>query len=335
MTTPPSILEEVLPPELAPVPGVREALRRRRMRPGGRVYAGVRVAGAALFAAVVVALVVSLAQGSSQAFAHSGLSLLWSGTWDPAHHRYGAGVFVVGTLVTTVVAMILAVPVGVGTAAFLSDLAPRWIATPLSVVVDLIAAVPSIVVGLWGLLVLVPAFSHHVEPFLKDVPGVGWFFHGPALGPSMLLAGVVLAVMILPTIVALSRTALSAVDVADREAARALGGTPWQVIRTAVIPGGRNGIEAAVTLAMGRALGETIAVAMVIGNAYSIPHSLLSPGATLGSAIINNFAEAAPGLDRSEVVALVVVLLAITALVNVGGQLLLRGRARQRPRSAP
>lgn len=324
MTT---LLEEV-PPPLAPVPGVARALRRRRRRPGGRLYAVLRIGGALVFGAVVVALVTTLVSGSSQAFGHFGPSLLWSGTYNVTKDQYPTGVFIVGTLVTTAVALVLAVVVGVATAAFLSELAPRAVAAPLSVAVDLIAAVPSIVVGLWGLLVLSPAFAHHVEPFLKRVPVLEWLLHGPALGPSMLLAGVVLAVMILPTVVALSRTAMAGVDVADREAARALGATRWQVVRTAVIPGARSGIEASVTLGMGRAMGETIAVAMVIGNTYTIPHSLLAPGATLGSAVINNFGEANPGLDRSAVVALVLVLVAITALVNVGGQLLLRARAR-------
>jgi phosphate transport system permease protein len=325
---PATTLEEIPPPRRTPVAGVQDALRRRWARPGGRGYAGLRWAGATLFGGVAVALVVSLVGSSRRAFAHSGLSLLWTGTWDPTHGTYGAETFIVGTLVTTAVALALAVPIGIGTAAFLSELAPRWLAAPLSVLIDLIAAVPSIVVGLWGLLVLVPAFAHHVEPFFKGVPVLEWFFHGPALGPSVLLAGVVLAVMILPTMVALSRTALAAVAVTDREAARALGGTRWQVVRRAVIPGARTGIEAAVTLAMGRALGESIAVAMVIGNAYVIPHSLLSPGATLGSAIINSFGGVTSGLERSEVVALVVILLAITALVNAGGHLLLRRRSR-------
>jgi phosphate transport system permease protein len=325
---PATTLEEIPPPQRTPVAGVQDALRRRWARPGGRGYAGLRGAGATLFAAVAVALVVSLVGSSRGAFAHSGLSLLWTGTWDPTHRIYGDETFIVGTLMTTAVALVLAVPIGIGTAAFLSELAPRWLAAPLSVLIDLIAAVPSIVVGLWGLLVLVPLFARHVEPFLKTVPVLEWFFHGPALGPSVLLAGVVLAVMILPTVVALSRTALAAVAVTDREAARALGGTRWQVVRRAVIPGARTGIEAAVTLAMGRALGESIAVAMVIGNAYVIPHSLLAPGATLGSAIINSFGGVTSGLERSEVVALVVILLAITALVNAGGHLLLRSRAR-------
>ncbi len=323
-----SLLEEIPPEHLTRVPGVRDGLARRLRRPGGRLYATMRWAAAALFAAIVVALLVSLLMSSSSAFAHSGLGFFWSGTWDPSHQRYGAGIFIVGTLLTTAVAIVLAVPIGVGTAAMLSELAPRWLAAPLSVAIDLIAAVPSIVVGLWGLLVLSPAFARHVEPFLKKVPVLEWFFHGPAYGPGILLAGVVLAVMILPTIVALSRAAMAAVAVADREAARALGATRWQVVRTAVVPGARSGIEAAVTLAMGRALGESIAVAMVIGNTYLLPHSLLAPSATLGSAIINNFAEATPGLERSSVIALVVVLVLITAVVNAGGQLLLRRRIR-------
>jgi phosphate transport system permease protein len=324
----PTLLEEIPPPRLSPVEGVRAALQRRAARPGGRTYAAVRWIGAGLFASLVVALVVSLLASSSQAFGHSGLSFFWSGNYNATKDIYPTGVFILGTLITTAVALVLAVPIGVGTAAFLSELAPRWLASPMSVLIDLIAAVPSIVVGLWGLLVLTPAFAHHVEPFLKRVPVVEWFFHGPALGPSMLLAGTVLAVMILPTILALSRTALSAVAVEDREAARALGATRWQVVRTAVVPGARTGIEAAVILAIGRAMGETIAVAMVIGNNYALPHSLLAPGATLGSAIINNITEASPGLDKSTVIGLVVVLVAITALVNVGGQLLLRRRMR-------
>lgn len=328
-----TLLEELPPEHRTPVPGIREALDRRRAKPAGRAYAGLRWAGAGTFALVLIALVVTLVAGSRQAFAHSGLSFLWSTTWDTARNAYGAGLFVVGTAVTTAVALALAVPVGLAAAAFLAELAPRRLARPLAVLIDLIAAVPSIVVGLWGLLVLTPVFARYVEPFLAKVPLLQDIFRGPALGASLLLAGVVLAVMILPTVVTLSRTALAGVAVADREAAMALGATRWQVVRRAVIPGARSGIEAGVTLATGRALGETIAVAMVIGNRFALPHSvstaLLSPGATLGSAVINTFGEATPGLQRSEVVALVLYLLAISVVVNVGGQLLLRHR-RQR-----
>jgi len=317
------------------VRGVSEALERRRAKAHGRVYAVVRWAGAGIFVAVFVTLVVTLFDQASAALGHMGLSILW-GQWDPGRNQYGAGVFILGTLITTLVALVIAVPVGIGTAALLSELAPRWIAAPLTVLVEFLAAVPSIVVGLWGLLVLTPLFARHVEPFLKAVPVFSWFFHGPALGSSLLLAGVVLAVMILPTIVALSRVAMSGVAVADREAGLALGATRWQVVRSAVIPGARRGIRAAITLGMGRALGEAIAVALVIGNNTAIPHSLLAPGATLGSAIVNSFSEANPGsLDRSAVVALVIVLLAISAIVNAGGQILLRARKPSVPPRGP
>jgi phosphate transport system permease protein len=311
-------------PGLAGVASVKDAIRRRHGRRGGRAYVVVRWAAAAVFVALLCGLVASIAVDSSQALAHTGIGFIWSGTWNPAANQFGAGILVVGTIVTTFVAMVIVVPVGLGTAAFLSELAPRWLAGPLSTAIDLLAAVPSIVVGLWALLVLSPVFADHVEPFLKSVPLLQWFFHGPAYGPSIMLASVVLAVMTLPTVVALSRTALSGVALADREAAMALGATHWQVVREVVFPGARSGIAAALTLAVGRALGESIAVAMVIGNNPSVPHSLLAPGATLGSAIVNEFAEAAPGIGTSSVIALAAVLLMLTLAVNAGGQALLR-----------
>jgi phosphate transport system permease protein len=306
---------------------VAEALRRRRARRRRSVYPGLYWAATAVFALVVIALVVSLATGSAQAFAHAGLGLVWSGTWNPAANQYGAGILIVGTVITTGVAMLLTVPVGLGVAVFLSEVAPAWLAGPVAAVIEFLAAVPSIVVGLWALLVLSPTFAGHVEPALASVPGLHWLFAGPAYGPSILLAAVVLAIMTLPTMVTLSRTALSGVARTDREAAMALGGTRWQVIRTAVLPGAGSGIAAAVTLAIGRALGEAIAVAMVIGNRAAIPHSLLAPGATLGSAIVNQFAEASPGLATSSVIALGAVLLILTVVVNMGGQALLRRHA--------
>jgi phosphate transport system permease protein len=309
-----------------PVDGVATTLERRRARPTGRLYAFVRWGGAAVFAAVFVLLLVTLFHQAWAALVHMGPSILWRG-WNPAKSEFGAGVFIIGTLLTTAVALVIAVPVGLGTATYLAELAPRWIAAPCTVLVEFLAAIPSIVVGLWGLIVLTPLFSHHVEPFLKQVPVLDVLFRGPALGASILLAGVVLAIMVLPTIVALSRVAMTGVAGADREAGMALAATPWQVARRVVLPGAKRGIRAAVTLAMGRALGEAIAVAMVVGNNTALPHSLLAPGATLGSAIVNSFSEANPGtLEKSGVVALVIVLLAISVLVNAGGQLLLRVR---------
>jgi phosphate transport system permease protein len=305
----------------------------RARRPRGWIYATVRWGGLLVFAAVVVSLVVSLVWQAAPAFRHSGFSFLFSGNWNPDTEQFGAGVFIIDTLITTVVGLLIVIPVGIATAAALSEFLPRRIGAPLATCIDLLAAVPSIVVGLWGVLVLIPIFQRDVEPFLQKIPLVRHFFHGGDLGSGILLASVVLAVMMLPTMVALTRTALQGVSVADREAALALGGTRWQVVRRAVIPGARSGIQAAITLAMGRALGEAIAVSLVIGGGVTLPHSLLANGTTLGSAVVSFFSEAT-GVQRSAVIGLVVVLLAFTTVTNIGGQFLLRrrgGRMQIRP----
>jgi phosphate ABC transporter permease protein PstC/phosphate ABC transporter permease subunit PstA len=281
-----------------------------------------------VFGAAVVAVAVSIATGSAQAFAHYGISFVWSTTDSPGTGQYAAGILVVGTIVTTGLAIILAAPVGLGAAVALSELVPRRIAATASTAIELLAAVPSIVVGLWASLVLVPIFRTRVEPFLHSVPLLGSAFGGPDYGPSILLASTVLAVMILPTLVSLSRTAFRAVPVADREAALALGATRWQVVRKVVWPSAGPGVAAAVTLAIGRALGEAIAVAMVIGNQTLFPHSLAGEGATLGSAIVNQFAEAEPGLGTSSVIALGAVLFVLTVAVNIAGQALRRAGRR-------
>jgi phosphate transport system permease protein len=290
----------------------------------GRGYGPARWLGAGVFAAVVIAIAVSIATGSAQAFAHYGPGFVWSGTYSPTAGQYAAGILIVGTLVTTGVAILIAAPIGLGAAVALSELVPRRVSGFASTLVELLAAVPSIVVGLWALLVLSPLFARDVEPFLHSVPVLGLLFGGADLGPSIVLAAVVLAVMTLPTLVSLSRTALRAVPVADREAAMALGATRWQVVRKVVWPAARRGIAAATTLAVGRALGEAIAVAMVIGNSPSWPHSLAAPGATLGSSIVNQFSEAEPGLGTSSVIALGAVLFVLTVAVNIGGQALRR-----------
>ena len=266
---------------LSGVASIRAAIRRRHDRPGGRAYGLARWAAAGLFAAVLVGLVVSIAIDSSQALAHSGIAFLWSGTWNPAANQFGAGILVVGTIVTTAVAMVIVIPIGLGTAAFLSELAPRWLADPGDRDRPPRGRAEHCRRPM-GPLGVVAAVPNHIEPFFKSVPALEWFFHGPAYGPSILLASVVLAVMTLPTVVALTRTALSGVALADREGAMALGTTHWQVVREVVFPGARSGIAAALTLAVGRALGESIAVAMVIGNNPSVPHSLVAPGRDFG-----------------------------------------------------
>jgi phosphate ABC transporter permease protein PstC/phosphate ABC transporter permease subunit PstA len=309
------------------VDGVSGALTRARARPGRSGYAVFRWTGAGLFIGVIIALVASIGIQSSQAFTHDGLSFIWSGTWNPANNQYGAGILLVGTAVTTLVAMVIVIPVGLGFAIFLSEQAPGWIAAPLTTAIDLLASVPSILIGLWALLVLSPSFAKDVEPWLRGLPILGHLFHGVAYGPSIMLASVVLAIMALPSIVNLTRTSLQGVALADREAAMALGATRWQVVRSAVLPAARGGIAAALTLATGRVLGESIAVAMIIGNRPAIPRSLLAPGATLGSALVNQFAEATPGLGTSSVIALGAVLFLLTLAVNAGGQAFLRRKS--------
>jgi phosphate transport system permease protein len=321
---PPVVRARETPAVHRDLPAISSLLLSRQARKRGRGYRPAYMLGGTVFAVVVIAVVVSIATGSAEAFGHYGLSLVWSGTWSPSTGQYGTGILVVGTAITTGAAMLLAAPIGLGAAIALAELVPRKVAAAASTFVELLAAVPSIVVGLWALLVLSPLFAQHVEPFLRSLPIFGFAFSGPAYGPSILLASVVLAVMTLPTLVALSRTAIRGVPVEDREAAMALGATRWQVVRKVVLPTARSGIAAAVTLALGRAMGEAIAVALVIGNRPALPHSLIAPGATLGSAIVNQFAEAQPGLGTSSVIALAAVLLVLTVAVNIGGQILRR-----------
>jgi len=282
---------------------------------------------ALVFGAALVAIVVTLAYKSRDAWATFGIGFLWSRSWDTIHYVFGALPFEVGTLLTTTIALVVAVPVGISCASYLTEMAPRLL-RPLGVLVDLIAAVPSVVIGLWGLLVVAPVFERDVEPFMKKIPVIEWFFHGTPFGVSIFLAGVILALMVVPTIVALTRTALLGVGVAEREGAMALGATPWQVLRKVVIPGARSGNVAAIVLALGRAIGETIAVTLLIGNTYTIPHSLLAPGATLGSVIVNQFGDASTvPHELGALVALGVILLFIGLVINAGGQLILHTRS--------
>lgn len=289
-------------------------------------YPAVRWAGGTVLVALMAVVVATILWEGTPALVHYGWRFLWSGVLSTSQGIWGAGPLIVGSLLSVVIALVLAVPVGVGTAAALAELTPRSLSAVLTPVVELLAAVPSVVVGLWGLFVLQPIFARHVDPFLEKVPLFDHIAHGPAYGPSVLLAGVVLAVMVLPTIVALSRSAMVGVQLPDREAAMALGATPWQVVCRAVVPGARSGIRAAVILAIGRALGEAIAVVLVIGSIPVVPHSLLAPAATLASAIVSHFGEATTTAQRSAVVALAIILLVLTALVNGAGQWLLRER---------
>jgi phosphate transport system permease protein len=245
-------------------------------------------------------------------------------TWDPVRDLYGALPFIYGTVVTSVLGLLIALPVSLGLALFLTEMSPPRFRTAISFPISLLAGIPSVVYGLWGLFVLVPILRYQVEPFLAAALGFLPFFRGPQIGLGYLGAGVILAIMILPTITSISIEVLMTVPSALREAALALGATRWEAIRIAVIPHARAGILGATILGLGRALGETMAVTMVIGNSLNISLSLFAPGYSLPAIIANEFAEASGALHTGALAALGLILFIVTLLLNILARLLVR-----------
>ena len=284
----------------------------------------------AIFLVLLAALGVTIALESRSAFAHFGWSFLTTSKWDPTHVHLGILAFLVGTLETTLIALFIVVPVGLGCALALAFGIPDRLRVPLGTAVELLAAVPSVVYGLWGLLVVAPWFRMYVEPALAHLTGGRGPFGGAQIGQGLLLAGVILAIMVFPTMVAISRDVLLAVPGTEIEGAFALGATRWQVLRKVVVPSARTGILGATTLATGRAMGETIAVTMVIGNTPAIAHSLFSPAATLASVIANEFTEATEPYHLSALIAVGAVLLFVALVINLVARLLVRSVTRQR-----
>jgi phosphate transport system permease protein len=255
-----------------------------------------------------------------------GFSFLTSSTWDPVNGEFGAAPAIVGTIVTSIIALVVATPLALGGAIFLSEFSPPWLRQPLSFFVDLLAAVPSVVYGLWGVFFLIPLLRTTIMPFLRDTLHLGAtpFFAGPLYGPSVLAAGLILAIMVLPYIAAVSREVLMAVPRAQREAALALGATRWEAITGAVVPYARTGIFGGIILGLGRALGETMAVTMLIGNKHELSASLFAPGYTMASLIANEFSEATTDIHLSALMAVGFVLFVLTLLVNGIARLLVR-----------
>ena len=258
----------------------------------------------------------------SQALSTFGLSFLTGTTWNPIAAVYGALPFIVGTLGSSLIALLLATPIGLLTAIFLAELAPRRVAIPLTFVIELLAAIPSVVYGLWGVFVLGPFLQSTVEAWI--VGSLGWIpiFAGPPFGVGLFAAGVILTLMILPTIVAIARDVITSVPDAQREAMLALGATRWETITRSVLPYARSGIIGAIILGLGRALGETMAVTMVIGNRPEIPKTMFDSSQTIASQIATTFNEAGVGLQTSALIALGLVLLVITMSLNVLARLL-------------
>jgi phosphate transport system permease protein len=283
---------------------------------GDVAYRAVLTAFALALPALLAIIAWELVVGAWPAIRAFGLRFLTGSTWDPVVGTFGAAPLIVGTLYSSLVAMLIAVPLALGVAIFLTEFAPRWMRTPVATLVELLAGVPSVIYGLWGIFVLIPVLRDWLWPLLRPV--LGWLplFDGTFYGPSVLAGGVILAIMVLPYIAAVSREVLLAVPAAQREAALALGATRWEAVWTVILPYGRAGIVGAVILGLGRALGETMAVTMVIGNRHEISLSLVQPGYTMAAAIANEFAEAVTSLHLSALVYVGLVLFAITILVN-------------------
>jgi phosphate transport system permease protein len=285
---------------------------------GDRIYRVVITAFAALVPLLLVAIALEIGVAAWPALRTFGFSFLTSSDWDPVNGSFGAAPALYGTVVSSLLALVIATPLALGVAIYLSEFAPSWLRQPVSFLVDLLAAVPSVVYGLWGIFVLIPLLRTTIVPFFKDTLHLGAtpFFSGPNYGPSMLAAGIILAIMVLPYISAVAREVLLAVPRSQREAALALGATRWEMIWGAVLPFARSGIIGGVILGLGRALGETMAVTMVIGNTHDISSSLLAPGYTMASLIANQFSEATGDLHLSALMAVGFTLFVVTLVVN-------------------
>jgi phosphate transport system permease protein len=291
---------------------------------GDRTFRWLTLLMALTVFALIIFVGLELAKGSHLAFKKFGVSFITSSEWDPVNEQFGALPFIFGTLVSSLVALIIAVPLSVATAVYLTELAPRWIRQPLTIFIELLSAVPSVILGLWGIFVMVPWLRVHLFPLLKSTLGFLPLFRGPIYGVSMLAGGIIIAIMIVPIITSVSREILRSVPDLQREAAYALGATRWEVTRIAVLSYAKKGLFGAVILGLGRALGETMAVTMVIGNRPEIAISLFAPGYTLASVIANEFSEATSDVYLSALFEIGFVLLGVTILVNASAQWLLK-----------
>ncbi len=311
----------VEPVESAPVE--RGAGSLERVSYADRVFRGVLTLAALSIPVLLMFLVVELYQGSRLAIGTFGFSFISSSTWDPVAEQFGALPLIFGTLLSSALALLIAVPLSLGVAIFLTEFAPHRIRQPIAFMLELLAAIPSVVYGLWGIFFLIPILKATLFPFLRDTLGFLPFFQGPIYGPSMLAASIILAIMIMPFIMSVSREVLLAVPNSQREAALALGATRWEAVITAVVPYARSGIIGAVILGLGRALGETMAVTMLIGNRHEIAASLFAPGYTMASAIANEFTEAVGDIHLSALSYVALVLFVVTVLVNAAARLLI------------
>ena len=290
-------------------------------RRGDSAFKVVALVAGLVVLAILGLIAVSTTKEAWPAFKQEGLDFVTSSTWIPAEGKFGALAFIYGTVLSSLIALVLAVPVSLGIALYANEAAPRRLRKPVVYVMDLLAAIPSVVYGLWGIIVLAPA----IQPVYKaisgavgDIPVLGWFFNGES-GRSYMTAGIILAIMITPIVTSLSREVIATVPSAQREAAYGMGATRWEMIRAAVLPWSRGGIVGSVMLGLGRAMGETIAVALVIGSQPQITTHLFEAGDSMAAVIVNQFGEAS-GIHRSALIGLGVVLFGVTIIVNVSAR---------------
>ncbi|MDG1445842.1 MAG: phosphate ABC transporter permease subunit PstC [Methylophilaceae bacterium] len=292
-----------------------------------KLFKGTTMFFAALVLILLVGIIISLFIGSWPALKTFGLPFFASAEWNPVTEEYGALVPIYGTLATSVVAMVIAVPVSFGIALFITEIAPVWLKRPIGVAIELLAGIPSIIYGMWGLFVFAPLFADYVQPWINDhlgeIPLVGLLFQGPPMGIGMLTAGFILAIMVIPFTCSVMRDVFEVVPPMLKESAYSLGSTKWEVVWNVILPYTKTGVIGGVMLGLGRALGETMAVTFVIGNSHEIFASLMMPGNTISSAIANEFAEAVGGLYTSSLIALGLTLFIITFIVLALSKLLL------------
>ncbi|HKZ51484.1 MAG TPA: phosphate ABC transporter permease subunit PstC [Dehalococcoidia bacterium] len=290
---------------------------------GDALFQGVVAVSGLAVLALAGLLAFQLADAARPAYAHNGWRFLTETTWNPVALQFGGAPAIYGTLVSSFLALLLALPVSIGTAIFLAELAPAWLRDPLSFLVEMLAAIPSVVYGLWGLFVMVPLVRDPIQAWLGDNLGFIPLFSGPAYGLSMMAGGFILAIMIIPIVTAISRDVILTVPQSQREAMLALGATRWEMVWGAVLPYARPGIVGAVLLGLGRALGETMAVTMVMGNVWNISSSVFAPAHSIASAIASEFTEAVDDVYIATLIELALVLFTITLLVNILARLLL------------
>ena len=313
------------PPAERPGPTVRPRMQTAGI--GDRIFMGLSGSMAAFVLILLSAAALAMLWGGWPAFQTFGLRFIYSSDWDAVNHKFGAFIPIYGTLATSGIAIIIAVPISFGIAIFLTELAPRWLRTPVGTAIELLAAVPSIIYGMWGLFVFVPFVSLYIEPWVNDhigtLPIIGPVFSGPPIGIGMLTAGTILAIMIIPFITAVMRDVFNAVPRELKESARALGSTTWEVVSHVSLPYTRTAVVGAIFLGLGRALGETMAVTFVLGNAHDFSVSLLMPGNSIAAVIANEFTEADSPIYTSSLIALGFLLFVVTFIVLALAKLML------------